>query len=104
VIRSPHKLQADLANAAEVADAVGLPETTAVYIPARISKLRMVEDIEKFAPELKSCRLGNGNSLGYAHVEVVDAGTMEKATVGSSERAERSVQRECALIKVGIAT
>src|ERR1700733_11434353 len=53
------------------------PLTAVVDRSVRIRKLRMVEDVEGFCPELQFGAFGNRGALEQSHIIIVDAGTGE---------------------------
>ena len=93
--RLPVELRADLADAriARIADD---SEVRIGDVPARILKLRMVEDVEKFDTEIESVVLLNYGPLRHAKIGVVESRPMEEAPVSGAKSSESAVLNECA--------
>ena len=65
-------------------------------VPARILKLRVVEDVEKFEAEVESVILLNYGPLRYAKVGIVESRAVEEAPVGGAKSSKSAVLNECA--------
>jgi len=81
----PVELCADLPDA-RIAGAGHLSEVCVVDVPVRVSKLRMVEYIEKLHANVEGEILMDYRSLHYAEIGVVKTGSVEKTPVRSAER------------------
>lgn len=82
-VELPDELSAHLPDAG-VAGIRDISET-AVYIAARIHKLRVIEDVEELTPNLERHGFPHGNDLRYSEIRVVEARTMEKPPVRGAE-------------------
>lgn len=89
LIRSPDELRAELPDA-WVARA-GDNSHVAIDITTRVQELSVIEDVEEFGGDLERLSFGNGNSLGYAHIEIVDARPVEESPVCCPESSESTV-------------
>jgi len=92
--RLPVKLRADLTDAriARIADD---SEVRIGDVPARILKLCVVEDVEKFETDIESVILLNYGPLQYAKIGVVESRAVEEASIGGAKSAQIGVDGEC---------
>ena len=93
-MKLPVKLRADLTNAgiARVGDD---SEARTGDVPARIRKLRVVEDVKKLQADIESVILLNYGPLQYAEIGVVESRAVEEAPVGGAKSAQIGVNGEC---------
>ena len=91
----PVEFRADLTDAriARIGDDC---EVGAGDVPARISKLRVVEDVEEFEPEIESESLIDRGVLQHAEVGVVESRAVEEASVGGAKSPQIGINSECA--------
>lgn len=121
VIRSPDEFRTDLPNAritgfGRLAEGPYQGTRNGVRlvvadVPVHALELRVVKDIEEFAPNLESLCLRDRNSLCQTDIEIVDARTMKESAVRCPEcpaigicRGIAGIQSKRAQIKVGEGT
>src|SRR5271165_54462 len=75
-------------------------EVAAGDVAARISKLRVVEDVEEFEPEIESESLIDRRMLQHAEIGVVESRAVEEASVRGAKSPQIGVNSECAGQKV----
>src|SRR5450755_1353625 len=106
---SPDELRTDLPNP-RIARTRNVAEGGAANVPGGIAKLRMIEDVEEFTPNLEVHCFIEWNHLRYAQIGIVDSRAMEESPVRrpeSSAIGARSGPREiavgrdkCALVEI----
>ena len=84
VSASPHELRTELPDA-RITGVGDVSEASAADIPARIRKLRVVENIEELTADLERHGFPDGNDLGDSQIGVVEARAMEESAVRCSE-------------------
>src|SRR5947209_1410218 len=62
-----------------------LSESVCRLAVLRLPEIRVVEDIERFGPELNGNALADGRVLGEGHVDVLEAGPGEDVPAGVAE-------------------
>src|SRR5262249_54672101 len=92
---SPVELHANLSDARIASAGYGC-ESRVVDVSARVFKLRMIEDVEKFEAEIERIILMNHGSLQYAEIGVVESGAMEETPVGGSKGPKSRIEIKCA--------
>lgn len=81
---SPDKFCADLPDA-RIASGGDVAKGAAADIPTWIYELRVVEDVEEFAPNLESLCLRHGYSLLQPEIGVVESRPMKESPISSAE-------------------
>ena len=93
---SPVELRADLPNTRIARIGDDSKSRIAADVPARIHKLRVVEDVEKFETDIESEILLNCGPLQYAEIGIVESRAVKEAPVGRPKSSESAVLNECA--------
>src|SRR5215813_5008848 len=93
MIRSPNEFRAELSDA--WGTRAGDDCKVAIDITTRIQELSVIKDVKEFATELESFLLRDRKAFAQAHIKIVDAGAVEKPSVGRPECSQRSVRCEC---------
>src|SRR5580700_8764841 len=78
----PVELPADLSNA-RIPRIVDNPKARIADVPGGIYELRMVEDIKEFETQIERESLIDRSSLQDSEIGVIEARTVEEASVGS---------------------
>ena len=82
---SPDELRTDLPNARSTRTR-NIAEGGAANVPGGIVKLRMIEDVEEFTPNLEVHCFIDWNHLRYTQIGIVDSWAMEESPVRRPER------------------
>lgn len=91
--RSPDELRTDLPDA-RIAGTRDVPEGFVADVPARVDKLRVVEDVEEFASNLEMRCFSDGNDLSDSEIGVVESGTVKESPVRCTERSTVSTHQD----------
>jgi hypothetical protein len=91
----PVEFRADLTNAGRLRVGDDSEVRGAGDVPARIHKLRVVEDVEEFDTQIKGQILFYLCPLQEPKIGVVESRAVEKPTIGSAECSGNAIQREC---------
>jgi len=89
---SPDELRTDLPDA-WIAGTRYQTEVGAAYVPARVVKLCMIEDVEEFTSNLEVHCFIDGNHLRYAQIGIVESRTVEESPVRRPETSAVSTQQ-----------
>jgi hypothetical protein len=92
---SPDEFRTDLPNARRTRTR-NITEVRAANVPAGIVKLRVIEDVEEFTPNLEMHCFIEWNHLRYAQIGIVESRAVKESPVRCPERsAVRAGQNPC---------
>ena len=83
--KSPDELRADLPDARSTRAGDVAKARTIADIPAWVIELGMIENIEEFTPNLEGFLLGDGDSLRYPEISIVESRAVKEPAIRSAE-------------------